>query len=390
MEHWDAPSEAALARWRAELPRSNGIAGLTVIDAADGSADWAQRAAALIHRDGFACVANVVAPERLERVRAEAEGMVADVLAHDELDGVNGHRRYSLGGCSATGACLHHPGWASLVGVSVVDEILTAVWGSGAYTCYGADANFASPGSGYQALHSDFSARSKRELDGATGRITAILAPDAPEAPDRTYESSGPGFHDPSGKVSVRQLPCPDVCVNIPLGGFTPLNGPPRLIAGSHHWTAPIPSLADEPQWMQLSTPCPLPIGSAVFRDPRTWHAGTPNVSSEVRIMLAHLYSAPWWHAPRRPLTPPQVFEDLSARGQELCHGVVGGDAYGPEGQQGGSADGGGGVRWGDLRPGLSVLVDHGMTGEAVQWARSHLGSSQSQFYPPGRRRHKL
>ena len=91
---------------------------------------------------------------------------------------------------------------------------------------------------------------------------------DAPERAGRSYERSG-GYHDPSGRISVRDLPCPDVCVNLPLGGFTRTNGPPRLIAGSHHWTAPIPSLAEEPEWMRLSTPCPLPLGSAIFRGER-------------------------------------------------------------------------------------------------------------------------
>jgi hypothetical protein len=55
--------------------------------------------------------------------------------------------------------------------------------------------------------------------------------------------------------------------------------------------------------------------------------------------MLAHLYSAPWWHSPPRKLMPPHIFEGLSPRGQELCGGLVGGDALGPEGA--------GGVRWG-------------------------------------------
>lgn len=201
MEHWETPSESQLEQWRHDLPLSNGISGLTVVDAADVSQDWAERAAALVHRDGFACVVNVVEPALLERVRAEAEGMVAAVLAQDALGGVNGANRYSLGGCSATGACLHQPGWARLVGLPAVDAVLTAVWGTTGYSCYGADANFASPGSGYQSLHSDFSAASKRELDGE-GRVTAILPPDGPERADRSYQRSG-GYHDPSGRVSV-------------------------------------------------------------------------------------------------------------------------------------------------------------------------------------------
>ena len=288
MEHWTPPTEAKLERWRRELPSTNGIAGLTVIDPHDGSDDWAERAAALIHRDGFCAVAHVTDLAALEEVREEAERMVAEVLERDTLGGVNGAKRYSLGGCSATGACLHLPGWASLVGLPVVDAVLGAVWGNSSYSCYGADANFAAPGSGYQALHSDFSAASKRELD-SRGRPTAILPLDAPERDDRSYERSG-GYHDPSVRISVRDLPCPDVCVNIPLDGFTRTNGPPRLIAGSHHWTAPIPSLLGEPEWMRLSTPCPLPLGSAIFRGeqlPRIFVPGFAAAAADLHIAAA-------------------------------------------------------------------------------------------------------
>ena len=74
---------------------------------------------------------------------------------------------------------------------------------------------------------------------------------------------------------------------------------------------------------------------------------------------------------------PPSIFAGLSERGQELCRSLVGGDDIGPEGSEG--------VRWGELREGLSVMTEHAMTDEAVQWARSHLGSSQSQFFPAAR-----
>ena len=82
-----------------------------------------------------------------------------------------------------------------------------------------------------------------------------------------------------------------------------------------------------------------LPLGLPLLTnrrrptDPRTWHGGTPNVDPDgsIRIMLAHLYSAPWWHSPPRPLMPPSVFAGLSERGQELCRSLVGGDDIGPE-----------------------------------------------------------
>ena len=46
---------------------------------------------------------------------------------------------------------------------------------------------------------------------------------------------------------------------------------------------------------MKLSTVCPLPAGSAIFRDVRAWHGGTPNLSHEVRAMPNIEYLAPWF-----------------------------------------------------------------------------------------------
>jgi ectoine hydroxylase-related dioxygenase (phytanoyl-CoA dioxygenase family) len=378
MEHWARPSEATLQRWREELGRNNGIRGLPIVDAAAGGSAWAGEAARLIRRDGFACVSGVLPPAALAGVAARAAEIVAGVAEVDEFGGVNGARRYSMGGCLATGACLHHAEWAEHVALPAVDAVLTALWGTPDYSCYGADANFALPGSGYQSLHSDFATASKHELT-SEGLLSAVLPLDAPERADRQYERQAGGYHDRSGRVGVRALPCPDVCVNIPLTGFDPLNGPPRLICGSHHWTNPIPSLGEEPEWMRLSTPCPLPPGCAVFRDPRTWHGGTPNVSARTRVMLAYLYSAPWWHSPPRVLMPPSVFSGLSARAQTLCRRLVGGDEHGPGGDGGAS-----GGRWGALRAGLGVVAEsqHAMSGAAVQAARSVVGGSNSSIHP--------
>ena len=40
--------------------------------------------------------------------------------------------------------------------------------------------------------------------------------------------------------------------------------------------------------------------GSIVLRDLRLWHAGMPNVSEEVRVMLAMIHFAPWYRNPMR------------------------------------------------------------------------------------------
>ena len=38
-----------------------------------------------------------------------------------------------------------------------------------------------------------------------------------------------------------------------------------------------------------------IPKGSVVVRDLRLWHAGMPNYSNDVRVMLAMIHFAPWY-----------------------------------------------------------------------------------------------
>ena len=95
----------------------------------------------------------------------------------------------------------------------------------------------------------------------------------------------------------MRDLPVPVVHINFPLVDLTPENGPIRQIPGTQRSRAPIPTLADEPEWMRLSTVCPLPAGSAIVRDARCWHGGTPNLSREVRAMPNVEYMAPWFRS---------------------------------------------------------------------------------------------
>ena len=59
----------------------------------------------------------------------------------------------------------------------------------------------------------------------------------------------------------------------------------PGKIPGIQNSYTQIPRLADEPEWMKLSTVSPAPAG-VLIRDPRAWHgSGTPNLSNEVRAI---------------------------------------------------------------------------------------------------------
>ena len=75
---------------------------------------------------------------------------------------------------------------------------------------------------------------------------------------------------------------------------------------------------------MRLSTICPLPAGSAIFRDARCWHGGTPNLSREVRAMPNVEYFAPWFRSEAilRSMSYEQ-WQALSPHAQRICRYVV-------------------------------------------------------------------
>lgn len=59
--------------------------------------------------------------------------------------------------------------------------------------------------------------------------------------------------------------------------------------------------------------------GSIVVRDLRLWHAGMPNMSEEVRVMLAQIHFASWYRNPMRLEFADDVkpiLEGLEARGE--------------------------------------------------------------------------
>ena len=114
--------------------------------------------------------------------------------------------------------------------------------------------------------------------------------------------------------VTCRDLPLPDVCVNVAMQPLTRLNGPMRIIPGTQHSHTPIPSLREEPEWMRTSTLCPFPAGAALFRDPRNWHGATPNLSESPRSVPAAVFSAPWLNVPAKRAMPREVFEALVRR----------------------------------------------------------------------------
>ena len=286
---YDDPHVVAL---RQRMWQHNGIRGLEIVAPTD-----VDRAAQLFHRDGFVVVRDVLDAGRLSRLRAATDRALDEMLAVDPTCAAGGGagglpHRYSFGSSSASRHMLHDPAWVDLVDMPTTTPILTAIFGSPNYILIGGGGDVVMPGAiEYQGLHSD----------------NVWTEP-----------------HDPTGRVSTRELPVPAVTINFPMCDLTPENGPTRQIPGTQNSRNPIPNLADEPAWMKFSTVCPAPAGSAIFRDLRAWHGGTPNLSTEVRAAPNMEYFAPWFRSEAVIRSMPyEQWKTLSPHGQRISRYVM-------------------------------------------------------------------
>jgi ectoine hydroxylase-related dioxygenase (phytanoyl-CoA dioxygenase family) len=286
---YDDPNVVEL---RDKLLRHNGIRGLQILDPSE-----VERAAELFHRDGFVVVRDAIPPAQLKRIRGATERALDEMLAVDPECAAGGGagglpHRYSFGSSSASRHMLHVDEWLELIDMPTTTPILTAIFGSPNYILFGGGGDVAMPGAiEYQGLHSD--------------NVWTEL-------------------HDPTGRITTRELPVHAVTINFPMVDFTPENGPMRQIPGSQHWRDPIPNLVDEPEWMKLSTLCPVPAGAAIFRDLRAWHGGTPNLSREVRAAPNMEYFAPWFRSEAVIRSMPyEKWKSLSPHGQRIARYVM-------------------------------------------------------------------
>ncbi|KAI1337704.1 hypothetical protein F5Y15DRAFT_390006 [Xylariaceae sp. FL0016] len=105
--------------------------------------------------------------------------------------------------------------------------------------------------------------------------------------------------------------------VNVPLVDMTPQNGSTEIWQGTHAGTGGIRAQEGahgerasgriKPDLLEAWTathgpPCQPSIrkGSIVIRDLRLWHAGMPNMTDQVRVMLAMIHFASWYRNPMR------------------------------------------------------------------------------------------
>ena len=281
---------------RAHLEAHNGIRGLDVLEPGD-----VRHAVELFRRDGFVVIANVLDSAQVEILAKGCAEVAGEILALDNgRKGNRGSHRYSFGGSSLTRSQLHRPEWQMLLDVPVVTEAVAVIFGSPDYVLRAASGDFCLPGAvDYQPLHSDVS-------DWVNDKRTPFSA-----------------FHDPLGNVRIRDLPSPYICVNFLPQDVTRLNGPTRQIPGTQKSRTPIPGLDDEPEWMRLSTVCPVPAGGAMIRDVRAWHGGTPNVSEAARAIPNLEFYAPWFREPIVPGITYRDFKRLSPHAQQLVRFCV-------------------------------------------------------------------
>jgi hypothetical protein len=290
---WErSPDDPGVRALREELRKHNGISDLEVLEPHE-----VERAVEVFHRDGFVVVRDALVGEKFEALRAGAETVVDEILAVDLNGSIGGGaggmpHRYSFGMTSGSRHRLHHPEWVDLIDLPTTTPILSALFGATTYVVGGGGGDLALPGAiEYQGLHAD----------------NVWVEP-----------------FDPVGAITTRDMPVPVITINFPTTDLTWENGPIRQIPGSQRSTEPIPTLDNEPPSMKHSTLCPVPAGSAIIRDNRAWHGGTPNLSSGVRSMPNIEYYAPWFRSEGiHRCMPHELWAGLSEHGKRMCRYVV-------------------------------------------------------------------
>ena len=223
--------------------------------------------------------------------------------------------RYSYGTASASRQLLHEAVWAGLIDLPTTTPIIEALFGGGDYNVIGAGGDVCLPGAiEYQHLHADFLpdwSLPPRRVETAR-RLGLALETDPAS-----------GELDHRARQLVFEHTPPWLTINFLMSDATWENGPIRQIPGTQALAGKPPRLADEPEWMRLSTLVGAKAGSAVFRDNRAWHGATPNLSRQVRAMPNVEYGAPWLDpAPFTGAMPHALWETLSPRAQRIARAI--------------------------------------------------------------------
>ncbi|KAI0203043.1 hypothetical protein F4808DRAFT_458267 [Astrocystis sublimbata] len=177
----------------------------------------------------------------------------------------------------------------------------------------------------------------------ATQITTAVLGP----RPKWTFSSGNTAIPCAPGALPQRQPAHSDadfahpehpfaLVINVPLVDMTPQNGSTEVWLGTHTGTGGPQAqegihgerasgrikkhLLEER--VETHGPPIQPFvkkGSLIIRDLRLWHAGMPNKSEEMRVMLAQIHFANWYRNPMRLEFADDVkpiLEELDAKGE--------------------------------------------------------------------------
>ncbi|KAH8900012.1 phytanoyl-CoA dioxygenase [Thozetella sp. PMI_491] len=214
-----------------------------------------------LHQDGLVVIEDVVPIEHLDNLNSK---MVEDALAL-QAKGEKGPFNFNQGNLQQDAPPVAQYFYPSIFTNPIATQVTSAVLGPKPNWTF-CSANSAMP-----------------PLPGAS--------------PQRQPVHSDAGFDHPSHPFAF--------VVNIPLITMTPHNGSTELWLGTHtfgvgeHEGARAGRIKEHVLAEQRKTRGPsqptVKKGSIVIRDLRLWHAGMPNPSDEVRIMLAMIHFAPWY-----------------------------------------------------------------------------------------------
>ena len=196
----------------------------------------------LFYRDGFVVIADVLDVDEVKRLKEVVERKGIEIANLDKQGLLpphadHGEARYSFGDFG------HNPSWEYIAQNMKILPIIKAIWKEHSFMAVSAGGDFVLPGGKFQILHNDMG-----------------------------WRASG----DSPPKV---------ITVNYYITDITRENGPIRQIPRTARFPPPTSLLEKfEPAWMKDAILTGR-AGTAIIRDPRGWHGGTPNLSSETRYM---------------------------------------------------------------------------------------------------------
>lgn len=257
-------------------------------------ADWADAAFKLFARDGFVVIEDLLSPLEQAEVLCACEREAAKIVG-PERRGNRGPGRYSFGAASSTGGMLHVPEFSRHLLESagsklrpLLDLVFYGGWHRG-FVCIGGGGDFVLDGvTTYQQLHSDMQVRKDEDV----------------------------------------LRPPPLISVNFAAQDLDDFNGATRFVPGTQLSRGEVP-YREPSDWLN-SRLNPLRAGSAIVRDVRVLHGGTPNISQAVRFLPSIEYASADFRATgRKDCFPPprglprKLYDELQPEVQELCWDIV-------------------------------------------------------------------